>query len=147
MSRFCKRYRDYGIRAVRHRLFSGWFGHNRTTSGAIVPPEFVTEAAPIHREQAPIMRSDLRQIFTGSTGKRQARTELASRNVSGWRRFIFATTGNAITEFALVMPIFLFMVCGITDVSRLLYQETTLQNAVRAAGRYATTGNHQPDPQ
>jgi Flp pilus assembly protein TadG len=68
-------------------------------------------------------------------------------HVGGWRRFISAIGGNAITEFAVVLPIFLLMVCGITDLSRLLYQENTLQNAVRAGGRYATTGNHQPNPQ
>ena len=63
------------------------------------------------------------------------------------RRLLSATSGNAITEFALVFPLFVLMMCGVVDLSRLLYMETTLQNAVRVGGRYATTGNHQPDPQ
>ena len=56
-------------------------------------------------------------------------------------------SGNAIIEFALVFPLFLYMMCGIADMARIFYVETTLQNAVRAGGRYASTGNHQPDPQ
>ena len=50
-------------------------------------------------------------------------------------------------EFALVAPVFLLLVFAIMDFSRLFYVETTLQNAVRQAGRYAITGNHLPDPQ
>jgi Flp pilus assembly protein TadG len=49
-------------------------------------------------------------------------------------------------EFALVLPIFLLLVFAVTDFARLFYIEMTLQNAVREAGRYAITGNHQPDP-
>jgi len=56
-------------------------------------------------------------------------------------------SGNAIVEFTLVLPLFLYMMCGIADMARIFYVETTLQNAVRAGGRYASTGNHQPDPQ
>jgi Flp pilus assembly protein TadG len=63
---------------------------------------------------------------------------------TGW---IAATSGNAITEFAFVLPLFVLMLCAITDLSRVFYVETTLQNAVRAGGRYAITGNHQPNPQ
>jgi Flp pilus assembly protein TadG len=66
------------------------------------------------------------------------------RSRSGW---ITATSGNAITEFAFVLPLFVLMLCGTMDMARLFYAETTLQNAVRAGGRYAITGNHQPNPQ
>ncbi len=45
------------------------------------------------------------------------------------------------------MPMFILTVCGIADLSRLFYAQATLQNAVRQGGRYATTGNHQADPQ
>lgn len=64
-----------------------------------------------------------------------------------WRSWFSGTRGNAITEFALIFPLFILMVCAVADLSRLFYAETTLQNAVRQAGRYASTGNHQPDPQ
>jgi Flp pilus assembly protein TadG len=92
------------------------------------------------------MRSDLRQFPTTGAGEDQTMNDRESRNVSTWRRFWRATTGNALTEFALSLPIFLYMVCGITDMARLLYQQTTLQNAVRAGGRFAATGNHLPNP-
>jgi Flp pilus assembly protein TadG len=45
-----------------------------------------------------------------------------------------------------VFPLFVLMMCAVVDMSRLLYMETTLQNAVRVGARYAITGNHQPDP-
>ncbi len=73
-------------------------------------------------------------------------TESSSRDVSGRRGFLGASSGNAIVEFGLMLPIFLMMVCGLTDLSRLLFQVNTLQNAVRTGVRYATTGNHQPNP-
>lgn len=62
------------------------------------------------------------------------------------RRWFSGRSGNAITEFALIFPLFILMVCAIADLSRLFYAETTLQNAVRQGSRYASTGNHQPDP-
>ena len=92
------------------------------------------------------MQSELRQCPTAGEGEDQTMIHRESSNVRGWRRFMRATTGNAITEFALSLPIFLYMVCGVTDMARLLYQQTTLQNAVRAGGRFATTGNHLPNP-
>jgi len=61
------------------------------------------------------------------------------------RRRVLAE-GSALTEFALVIPLFLLLVFGVCDFGRLFFVETTLENAVRQAGRYAITGNHQPDP-
>lgn len=55
--------------------------------------------------------------------------------------------GSALTELALVIPLFLLLVFAVCDFGRLFFVETTLQNAVRQAGRYAITGNHQPDTQ
>lgn len=60
--------------------------------------------------------------------------------------WISATAGNAIIEFALVVPMFVLVMCASVDLARLFYVQTTLQNAVRQGGRYASTGNHQPDP-
>jgi Flp pilus assembly protein TadG len=42
---------------------------------------------------------------------------------------------------------FFLLFFAVFDFSRLFYVEMTLQNAVPAAGRYASTGNHLPDPQ
>ena len=78
--------------------------------------------------------------------------QCSSHDATGGRRstrrhWIFATSGNALTEFALIFPLFVLMLCAVVDFSRLFYTQTTLQNAVRQGGRYASTGNHQPDPQ
>ncbi len=92
------------------------------------------------------MQSNSQKTLTAAGVLVSNRTENSSGGAGGWRHFFSTTAGNTVTEFALVLPIFLMMVCGITDFSRIMYQQTTLQNAVRAAGRYATTGNHQADP-
>ena len=57
-----------------------------------------------------------------------------------------STAGGSVVEFALVVPAFLLLLCGIIDFSHLFYAEIILQNAVRQAGRFAITGNHLPDP-
>ena len=57
-----------------------------------------------------------------------------------------STLGSTLTEFAFVVPIFLLLVFAICDFGRLFFVETTFANAARQAGRYAVTGNHQPDP-
>ena len=54
--------------------------------------------------------------------------------------------GTTMVEFALVLPMFVLLLFAVADFARLFYVEMTLQNAVREAGRYAITGNHQPDP-
>src|SRR5271166_6763505 len=62
-------------------------------------------------------------------------------------RKVLLTAGTSVLEFALVAPMFFVLFFAVFDFSRLFYVEMTLQNAVRAAGRYASTGNHLPDPQ
>ena len=73
----------------------------------------------------------------------------------GWLRFDdvrvrrsggVSTGGTSVLEFALVAPMFLLLFFAVFDFSRFFYVEMTLQNAVRTAGRYASTGNHLPDP-
>jgi Flp pilus assembly protein TadG len=54
--------------------------------------------------------------------------------------------GQTLLEFALVAPLFFILVCGLMDFGHLLYLQMTLQDAVQQAGRYAVTGNHQPNP-
>ena len=49
-------------------------------------------------------------------------------------------------EFALVAPLFFFLIFGLIDYGRLFFVEMNLQNAVEEAGRFASTGNHLPDP-
>jgi len=67
--------------------------------------------------------------------------------VSGQQRRNASTSGTSALEFAFVLPMFVLLVLGIVDFSRLFYTELTLQNAVRQAGRFAITGNHLANPQ
>jgi Flp pilus assembly protein TadG len=55
--------------------------------------------------------------------------------------------GQAILESALVAVLFFLLVFGLLDFGRVFYVQMTLENAVREAGRFASTGNHLPDPQ
>lgn len=55
--------------------------------------------------------------------------------------------GQALLETALTFMIFMLLVFGILDFARLLYVQMTMQHALRVAGRYAATGNHQTDAQ
>ncbi len=57
-----------------------------------------------------------------------------------------AVRGQSLLEMALVLPMFLMLVCAVVDFSHVFYVEMTLQNALREAGRFASTGNHLADP-
>jgi Flp pilus assembly protein TadG len=54
--------------------------------------------------------------------------------------------GQSLLESALVMSLFFLLTFGMLDFGRMFYVQMTLQNAVREAGRFASTGNHLPDP-
>lgn len=45
--------------------------------------------------------------------------------------------GQALVEFALVLPILLLLLCGIIDCGWLYYNQITLNNAAREGARYA----------
>ena len=53
---------------------------------------------------------------------------------------------QAIVEYAVVLPLIALLIFGLVDFGRLFFTVLTLQNALRAAGRYAVTGNHLPNP-
>ncbi|HUJ10905.1 MAG TPA: TadE/TadG family type IV pilus assembly protein [Verrucomicrobiae bacterium] len=62
-------------------------------------------------------------------------------------RVLRARRGQSLVEFAMVAPLFFLLVFGIIDFGRLFFTQLTLQYALREAGRYAVTGQHQPiDP-
>ena len=63
----------------------------------------------------------------------------------GYRKF-GSNDGNAIVEFAIVAPMFLLLVIACMEFAVMFNVQMTLESAVRAAGRYAITGNHLPDP-
>ena len=56
------------------------------------------------------------------------------------------TTGQAMVEFLLVAPLFFFLIFAVFDFGRLFLVEMEVENAVQEAGRFASTGNHLPDP-
>jgi Flp pilus assembly protein TadG len=51
--------------------------------------------------------------------------------------------GSSAVEFALVAPLFFLLCAGIIDFGRLFFVQMTLQDALRQAARYASTGQHQ----
>lgn len=71
---------------------------------------------------------------------------------AGARRFLHlggrfgSSRGQTLLESALVTILFFLLTFGVFDFGRAFYVQMTLQNAVREAGRYASTGNHVPDP-
>jgi hypothetical protein len=55
--------------------------------------------------------------------------------------------GQAIVEFALVLPLFILLVTGIMDLSRAVWEENTLAYAAREGTRYAIVhGSHALTP-
>ena len=53
------------------------------------------------------------------------------------KRFLRADKGQAMVEFALVLPLLLALLCGIVDFGWLYYNQITLNNAAREGARYA----------
>jgi len=49
------------------------------------------------------------------------------------------TRGQALVEFALVLPVFLLVLCGILDFGFMLYSRMTVINASREGARVAVT--------
>ena len=52
---------------------------------------------------------------------------------------------QALVEFSLTLPILLLLTFGIIEFGRLFQSWVTIQNAVREATRYATTGQFNDD--
>jgi len=61
-------------------------------------------------------------------------------------RFRADVRGQSAVEFAIAAALLFLLVFAITDFGRLFYTQTTLQYALREAGRFAVTGRHLPDP-
>lgn len=54
-----------------------------------------------------------------------------------------STNGQTMVEFALIAPMFLLLICGVMDYGRLCFTQSSVEDAVQEAGRYASTGNSQ----
>ncbi|HZG84288.1 TadE family protein [Paenibacillus sp.] len=57
------------------------------------------------------------------------------------KRLIKSERGQSIVEFALVVPIFLFMITGVVDLSRAIYTQMQLNFLVQEAVRLGGTGS------
>ena len=51
---------------------------------------------------------------------------------------------SAAVEFAIVAPIFLFLLFAVVDFGRMFFLQMDMQNALDEAGRFASTGNVLP---
>jgi Flp pilus assembly protein TadG len=56
-----------------------------------------------------------------------------------------SSKGQGLVEFALVLPLVLFLFFGVFEFGRFFYTRLTLQHAVAEATRFAVTGNVLPD--
>ena len=63
------------------------------------------------------------------------------------RHLRLGISGNAAIELAFAAPLFFLLLFAVADFSRLFFAQMIIQEALRDAGRYATTGSHMPDPQ
>jgi Flp pilus assembly protein TadG len=54
--------------------------------------------------------------------------------------------GATVVEMALVMPVFLLLMIGVNEQSKMFFANLTMQYAVREGGRYAITGLSDADP-
>jgi Flp pilus assembly protein TadG len=54
--------------------------------------------------------------------------------------------GQTMAEFAMVAPIFFLLLFAVMDYGRVFFVQMNLQQAVQDAARFASTGNHLPDP-
>lgn len=57
-----------------------------------------------------------------------------------------ASGGQAMVEFALILPLLLLVVLGVIEVSRAVWQENTLAYAAREGTRYAIVHGSAGDP-
>ena len=58
-----------------------------------------------------------------------------------FRRLRSSCDGQGLVEFAMAIPIVLFLFFGVFEFGRLFYSRLTLQHAVAEATRFAVTGN------
>jgi Flp pilus assembly protein TadG len=49
-------------------------------------------------------------------------------------------------EFILVAPLYFLLIFAVMDFGRMFFVQMNVQQAVQEAARYASTGNHLPDP-
>lgn len=56
------------------------------------------------------------------------------------KKFCKDSSGQALVEFALVLPLFLLLTFGVIEISKIGYSYVTLNNAIRSGTRVASVG-------
>jgi Flp pilus assembly protein TadG len=54
--------------------------------------------------------------------------------------------GQSMTEFILVAPLYFLLTFAVIDFGRMFFVQMNVQQAVQEAARYASTGQHLPNP-
>ncbi|MCY0901114.1 MAG: pilus assembly protein [Firmicutes bacterium] len=71
-----------------------------------------------------------------------ARTQAARTTAARGKQLRGDSSGQALVELALVLPLFLLIIVGILDFGQLFMTELTLQEAARDGARYASVGQN-----
>lgn len=80
--------------------------------------------------------------------RRRARKRRSVARPTRWsRRLSRSQSGQALVEFALVLPILVGLIIGIFEFGLLMYTRLTVRHAVMEATRFAVTGQVEMDPQ
>ena len=53
------------------------------------------------------------------------------------------SVGQSAVEFALSLPVFFVLICGVMDFGRMFFIQENVQQAIEAGARYGSTGAHQ----
>lgn len=62
------------------------------------------------------------------------------------RRLIRSTSGAAVLEFALIMPILLIIVIGAIEIALIIFVSSSIESAVLQASRFGITGSETETP-
>ena len=54
-----------------------------------------------------------------------------------------ASRGQSAVEFAMSLPVFFVLICGVMDFGRMFFVQENIQQAVEQGARYASTGVHE----
>lgn len=84
------------------------------------------------------------KIFPHEVGQLSQHSNSAKRDPRARRSG--ARRGQTMMEFILVAPLYFLLIFAVIDFGRAFFVQMNLQQAVQEAVRYASTGNHLPDP-
>jgi Flp pilus assembly protein TadG len=91
---------------------------------------------------SPITRADCGRSATRRSDEAAIRSPRLQRLLRRSR----SAEGQTIFEFAMVFTLFIFLVLGVFDFGHLFFVRMNVENALQEAARFASTGNHLPDP-